>query len=112
MNALADNNRRLVTATVIMLVVAAVLVTLGMILFPMDAFSDPSAGPGSLINTPQGNLIVISLFGLLAINLGVFLNTVTKLERERAQALEDSAATLTSKQVAPPSAPKAIERGK
>lgn len=89
MNELAQNNRRFLTATVIMLVIALVIVTIGLILFPLTAYDDPNAGPiRGLVNSPGGNALVIGLFGLLAANIGVFLSTVTRLERERTEIIE------------------------
>jgi hypothetical protein len=89
MEELAQNNRNMVTATVIMLVVTGVIVTFGMLLFPLTAYDNPNAGiiPG-LINTPGGNLLAIGLLGLVAANIGVFLNRIIKLERERTAILE------------------------
>lgn len=93
MEDLARNNRNFVTATVIMLLITGAIVTFGMVLFPLSAYENPNAGliPG-LINTPQGNILVISMFGLIAANVGVFLNRVIQLERERAAILERGAA--------------------
>lgn len=110
MEALARNNRSFVTAAIIMLVVAAAIVALGVILFPLSAYDDPNAGAiRGLINSPGGNILVIAMFGLLAANIGVFLNTVTRLERERAQILEESVATVAQRQVEQPRTPS-IER--
>lgn len=44
-----------------------------------------------LINTPPGNAVVLGLFVVLAVNIGVFLNRVIQLEKERAAILEKSA---------------------
>lgn len=111
MEALAQNNRSFVTAASIMLVVAAAIVALGVILFPLNAYDNPNAGPiPGLLYSPGGNILVIAMFGLLAANIGVFLNTVTRLERERAEILEQSAATVSAHQIEQPRTPQAIER--
>ncbi len=93
MEDLARNNRNFVTATVIMLLITGAIVTFGMVLFPLSAYVNPNAGliPG-LINTPQGNILVISMFGLIAATIGVFLNRVIQLERERTAILERGSA--------------------
>jgi uncharacterized Tic20 family protein len=91
MDELAQNHRNFVTSTVIMLVVSAVIITAGMILFPLTAYDDPNAGLiRGLINSPAGNAIVLGLFAVLAVNVGVFLNRVVQLEKERAAILEKS----------------------
>ena len=97
MDALARNHRSLIVSTAVMLLIASALITLGMLLFPLSAYGDPNAGliPG-LINSPQGNIIVIAMFGVLAVNIGAFLTTVTRLERERSTILtQDSEAATT-----------------
>jgi hypothetical protein len=92
MEALERNSRSLIVATAIMLLVLAALITLGMLLFPLSAYGDPNAGLiRGLINTPRGNIIIIAMFGVLAINIGTFLSTVTRLERERSTILASNA---------------------
>jgi hypothetical protein len=94
MDELERNHRNLIVATIIMLLVTGALIALGVILFPLTAYDDPNAGViRGLINTPQGNLLVISMFGVLAANIGVYLSTVTRLERERNSLLARNAST-------------------
>jgi|GEM_PF-3161270 len=93
MDALERNHNSMLVATGLMLLVTAALITFGLVLFPISAYSNPSAGliPG-LINTPKGNILVIAMFGVLATNVAVFLNNVTRLERERNTLLAHTAA--------------------
>jgi hypothetical protein len=90
MEDLERNNRQIIIATVQMLVITGVIIAIGMILYPYSAYDDPSAGLQlgglnlrGLINTPQGNILVISMFGVIAVNIAAFLVRVTSLERER-----------------------------
>ena len=103
MEDLARNNRSLLTAMLIMIAVGAVIVGFGMILFPLTLYTDPNAGliPG-LFNKPGANVLVFGLFGLLAADIGVFLNTVIRLERERTAILERSAAQREAPSLPPP----------
>jgi len=88
MDDLEKNNRKLLTSFAIMLAILAVLITIGELLFPEHAFVDPNAGLiRGLINTPSGNIIAICLIGLVAGNIGFFLNTLTAIERERVMIL-------------------------
>lgn len=92
MNDLEHNHRSFLVATGIMLVVAAAVVTMGMLLFPLALYVDPNAGliPG-LFNTPSGNVLIFAMLGVLAVNMVVYLNRVTSLERERNAILEYAA---------------------
>ncbi len=84
MDALDSNNRSFASATIMMIVVAAALITVGILAFPLTAYDDPRAGTfGSLINTRAGNIVIFALFGALAVNMAVFLARVTSLEQER-----------------------------
>jgi hypothetical protein len=110
MEELARNNRSFLVATIIMLVITGAMITLGMILFPLSDYVDPNAGPiRGLTNSPGGNIIVFAMFGVIAVNIGVFLNTVIRLERERADILERAAATEEAPQL-PPTRAKAIDQ--
>ena len=110
MEDLARNNRNFLTATVIMLLVTAAVITLGMVLFPLSAYDNPNAGFG-LINTPQGNLLVISMFGVIAANVGVFLNRIIHLERERTEILERGSVPRKESTSLPPPPRGSIESG-
>ena len=91
MEALERNHRSFIVATAIMLLVTAALITVGMLLFPLSAYDDPNAGLiRGLINTPRGNIIVIAMFGVLAVNIAAFLTTITRLERERTTILAEN----------------------
>jgi hypothetical protein len=104
MEDLAKNNRSFLTATLTMIGFGAAIVIVGMILFPLSLYTNPNAGPiPNLVNTPQGNLLVISLFGLLAADIGVFLNRVIRLERERTAILERGANRESDTPLPPPS---------
>jgi hypothetical protein len=103
MEDLAKNNRSFLLATLWMVGVGAVIVIVGMVLFPLSLYTDPSAGPiPKLVNTPQGNLLVIALFGLLAADIGVFLNRVIQLERERTNILERGSNRENASELPPP----------
>jgi hypothetical protein len=109
MEELARNNRSLAIATVIMLTIMLAIIILGMVLFPMSAYDDPNAGPiRGLINSPGGNILVIAMFGVLACNIAYFLNTVIRLERERAAILERATAQAEAPQLPPTPQRKAI----
>jgi hypothetical protein len=96
MDALERNHRSMIVATVVMIVITVAFLTLGMLLFPLSAYDDPSAGLiRGLINTPRGNIIIIAMFGVLAVNIGVFFNTITRLERERNALLSQNAQVST-----------------
>ncbi len=89
MEDLAKNNRSFLIATLVMVGVGALIVFVGTLFFPLTLYTDPNAGIApKLVNTPQGNLLVIALFGLFAADIGVFLNRVIRLERERTAILE------------------------
>jgi len=104
MEDLAKNNRSFLVATLAMVGVGAVIVIIGMILFPLTLYTNPNAGPiPGLVNTPKGNLLVISLFGLFAADIGVFLNRVIRLERERTAILERGSNRENAKPLSPPS---------
>jgi len=91
MDALERNHRSMIMATVIMIAITVAFLILGMLLFPLSAYDDPSAGLiRGLINTPRGNIIIIAMFGVLAVNVGVFFNTITRLERERNALLSEN----------------------
>ena len=84
MDELMRNRRRLIVATVIMLLVTAVFIVLGGILFPLSAFKNPGAGAiHGLTGFLQGIALVIVFLGALATNIGVYLANVIRLERER-----------------------------
>ncbi|SRR5579883_2847824 len=108
MEDLARNNRSFTISTIIMLVVAAIIVGVAMLFFPLTAYDDPNAGiiPG-LINTPAGNALVVGFFALLAGNIAFYLNTIIRLERERADILERATATREAPQL-PRKNPKAL----
>jgi len=109
MEDLARNNRNFATATIIMVVVAAVIVAVAMAFFPLTAFDNPNAGLiPSLINTPGGNALVVGFFALLAANIAVYLNTIIRLERERADILERGTSTREAPQISTKK-PKAIK---
>lgn len=84
MNALDRNHRDFLMAFAVMLVITLAVISFGMIFYPYSAFVDPNAGliPG-LINSPQGNIMVFAMFGVLAVNMAVFFTRITQLERER-----------------------------
>jgi hypothetical protein len=109
MEELARNNRSLAIATVIMLVIMLAIITVGMIYFPMSAYLDPNAGPiHGLVDSPGGNILVIALFGLLACNIAYYLNTVIRLERERAAILERATAQSEAPELPPTPPQKAL----
>jgi hypothetical protein len=99
MEDLERNNRQIIISTIQMLVITGGIIILGMILYPYSAYDDPSAGLQlgglnlrGLINTPQGNILVIAMFGVIAVNIAAFLVRVTALERERNTILVRNAA--------------------
>lgn len=86
MEAIENNNRAFVTTTLIMLVVAGLVVLAGLILFPLTLYDDPNASYFNLpsfYGTRTGSIIIFTLFGILALNMAVFLSRITRLEQER-----------------------------
>jgi hypothetical protein len=111
MEDLAKNNRDFLIATLIMVGVGAAIVIVAMLFFPLTLYTDPNAGLApKLVNTPQGNLLVIALFGLFAADIGVFLNRVIRLERERTAILERGSNRENAKSL-PPSSQGSLKSG-
>ncbi len=99
MEELEQNHRSLAVATIVLAVALGALITFMMILFPLTAYDNPNAGliPG-LVNSPQGNILTIAFMGLVAAIIGTYLNTATRLERERNAILARSAEAAARKQ--------------
>ncbi len=102
MDALEQNNRSFMQTTIIMIVIAGILIMAGVILFPLSLYDNPNSslfGLPVLFDTPQGNLVIFALFGLLAANMAVFLARITRLEQQRNAILAQSANAAHSAQI-------------
>lgn len=58
-----------------MLLVAGIIVAIGMAVFPLD-------GSGNFTNTATGNAIAIVLIICVALDIALYLRSITKLENE------------------------------
>ncbi len=113
MNAIDRNHRDFIMVFTVMLVITLAVIAFGMIFYPYSAFIDPNSGPISgLIDSPQGNIMVFAMFGVLAVNMAVFFTRITQLERERADLLAQQPAQQRSGEVRGPSTSGSIDAPK